>query len=76
MTGQIANTAPAATALNASPTGNCQPKMATTSPTMSPASDACQAGRLAQPSSTSTTMMGSAATMKDGNSALPIGVSN
>ena len=76
MTGQQANTAPAATESTASPTGNCQTKIATIRPTINPASDACQAGRRAQPSKSSTTMIGSAATRNEGNSELPTGVSS
>jgi hypothetical protein len=76
MIGQRAKTAPAITVLMASPTGNCQPKIATSSPTISPASEACQAGRRAQPSSTSTTRIGSAATRNDGKSELPMGVNS
>ena len=65
MTGQSANTLPAITLSNASPTGNCQNSIAITNPTIRPASEACQAGRRMIPNATSTVAMGNAATTID-----------
>jgi hypothetical protein len=74
ITGHRANTAPAATLLNASDAGNCHNSIAITRPTIRPASDACQAGRRTMPSATSTVAIGSAATIIDSSRLPPTGV--
>jgi len=76
ITGQSAKTAPLATLSRARPGGMPQTAMAITSPTTRPASEACQAGRRATPSSTRTVAMGSAAITKERTRLPPTGVSN
>ena len=58
MTGQRANTAPAAMEFKARERGRLQTAVAMISPTISPASDACHAGRRKTPSRTRTTATG------------------
>ncbi len=76
ITGQSANTMPAATLSKASPTGSFHALIAMTSPTSNPARDDCQAGRRRTPSDTSTTAIGSAATKKERIRLSPTGVNN
>ena len=76
MTGQRANTAPAAMEFKARERGRLQTAVAMISPTISPANDACHAGRRKTPSRTRTTATGSAATMKESGRLPATGVSN
>ena len=76
MTGQRANTTPLATELIARFAGKLQTPIAMISPTISPASDACHAGRRRTPSSTRTVATGSAATINESGRLPATGVSN
>ncbi len=76
MIGHTAKVAPSAIDASASPIGNCHKPTAITSPTISPPSDACQAGRRRTPNSTSTVTTGSVAMINDGSRAPATGVSS
>ena len=54
--------------------GNCHTMVAMISPAISPAAEACQAGRRKTPSISSTMAIGMAATRNDGSNAPPTGV--
>ena len=76
MTGQSANTTPFAIELRAREAGKLQTAIAIISPTASPASDDCHAGRRRTPRSTRTVRTGSAATMNESGRLSATGVSN
>ena len=76
ITGHSAKTAPFAMELTARGAGKLQTAVAMMTPTTSPASEACQAGRRKIPSSTRTVRTGSAATMNDSGKLSATGVSN
>src|SRR5271154_779229 len=76
MTGQRAKTTPAATELKARDAGKSHTAIAMISPTISPANDACHAGRRMIPSSTRTAATGIAATIKESGRLSATGVSN
>src|SRR5271154_2163278 len=76
MTGQRAKTTPAAMELKARDAGKSHTAIAMISPTISPANDACHAGRRRTPSSTRTAATGSAATMNESGRLSATGVSN
>jgi hypothetical protein len=74
ITGHSAKTAPSAAAASARPAGIFQTITATASATPSPASAACQAGRLSTPSMMSRVAIGSNATAADSARLSPTGV--
>jgi hypothetical protein len=74
ITGQQANTAPAATESNARPTGNCQPKIAQADHESGKRRLPRRTPRPAEHHEHDT--IGSTATMNEGNSELPMGVSS
>ncbi len=76
ITGQQANTMPAAVLSKARPTGIFHKPTAMIRATITPASEACQAGRRTTPSRISTVATGKAATRNDRGKLSPIGVSS
>src|SRR6516165_6025001 len=76
MTGQRAKTTPLATELKAREAGRLHTVVAMINAIISPASDACHAGRRMTPSITRTTATGSAATMNESGRLPATGVSN